>query len=270
MISITVQENITNVLEEVQEKGERRNAYVNLAWTGPIDNAFLADNISLGKVENVAADTFLQGLPTDGAAETAADSQEAADDADTRPQSKPRRRAVETLSETARRPWQMPGRVEKGFEIPIMITSPFVELEIGKFKRWGIDVVVNAVWLAYFWAKQEGSRQAATALEKLILDWPFDFIRAQGNSTAEIEERKFKWAVTATGALRGVASSAAMPPQGSLGRDRNKVIFSKWGVCLKGDGQKNSRILKSLRAAVITQKAGAPRAEPKSGVGEGL
>ena len=171
---------------------------MNLAWTGPIDNTYISAKLSLGKVENVAADTFLRGLPTDGAAETAADSQEAAGDAETRPQSKPRRRAVETLSETARRPGQMPDTVEKGFEIPITIASPFVELEIGKFKRLGMDVVVNAVWSAYYWAKQEGSRQAVTALEKLILDWPFDYVHIQGNSTEDIEENKFKWTVNMT------------------------------------------------------------------------
>ena len=171
---------------------------MNLAWTGPVDNSFLQEKISLGKVENMAADMFLRSLPTDGAAETAPESQEAADDAEAQPQSKAERRAVDTLSQTAKRPWQIPERVEKGFEIPIMITSSFPEPDIGKFKRLGMDVVVNAVWLAYFWAKQEGSSDAATALEELILDWPFDFIHIQGSSTEEVEENKFKWAVNMT------------------------------------------------------------------------
>ena len=39
---------------------------------------------------------------------------------------------------------------------------------------------------------------AATALEGLILDWPFDFILIQGSSTEEIEENKFKWSVNMT------------------------------------------------------------------------
>ena len=146
----------------------------------------------------MAADMFLRSLPTDGAAETAPESQEAADDAEAQPQSKAERRAAETLSQTAKRPWQIPQRVEKGFEIPIMIVSSFSEPDIGKFKRLGMDVVVNAVWLAYFWAKSEGSSDAATALEELILDWPFDFIHIQGSSTEEIEENKFKWAVNMT------------------------------------------------------------------------
>ena len=167
------------------EKGERRNAYLNSAWTAPIDNAFLAEKIPLAKVENMAADMFLRSLPTDGAAETAPESQEAADDAEAQPQSKAERRAVDTLSQTAKRPWQIPERVEKGFEIPIMITSIFVETDIGKFKRLGMDVVVNAVWLAYFWAKQEGSIEAVTALEGLILEWPFDFIHVKGGSTEQ-------------------------------------------------------------------------------------
>mgnify|MGYP007031089563 CR=1 FL=1 len=39
---------------------------------------------------------------------------------------------------------------------------------------------------------------------------------------------------------------------------------SKWGIYIKGDGQKNSRILKSLRAAVATQKARVPGGPGKS------
>jgi hypothetical protein len=47
-------------------------------------------------------------------------------------------------------------------------------------------------------AKQEGSKDAATALEELILDWPFDFVLIEGNSDEEIEENKFKYAVNMT------------------------------------------------------------------------
>ena len=76
-----------------------------------------------------------------------------------------------------------------------MITAGFVNPDLGKFKRLGMDVVVNAVWLAYFWAKQEGNQKAVTALETLILDWPFDFILIEGSSNEEIEGNKFKWSV---------------------------------------------------------------------------
>ena len=97
-----VQEKLARAIEEAKEKGERRNAYMNLAWTGPMDNTVLQESISLGKVENVAADMFLKHLSTDGAAETAGGPEEAADDVEGAPQSKPQRRAVEILkSETA-------------------------------------------------------------------------------------------------------------------------------------------------------------------------
>ena len=78
------------------------------------------------------------------------------------------RRAVENLAAMRRRPWKIPEAVEKGFEIPIMITNSFAAPDIGKFKRLRMDVVVNAVWLAYYWAKKEGTGPAVTALEKLI------------------------------------------------------------------------------------------------------
>ena len=141
---------IISVVEEAQTKGERRNAYMNLAWTGPVDNSYLQEKITLGKVENMAADLFLSSLPTDdlemaadlflsslptdAAAKTAPDSQETADDGEeeeeeeeaeeeAQPQRKAERRVVETLSQTAKRPWNIPLRVEKGFEIPIMVLN---------------------------------------------------------------------------------------------------------------------------------------------------
>ena len=163
-----VQEKLDGILADAKANGERRNAYLNLAWTGPIDNSFLQEKISKGKVENMAADMFLCCLPSGGAAETVPSSQEAADDAEHQPQVKAERRAVEKLNENGRRPWQIPERVERGFEIPIMLTSGLVKPDLGKFKRLGMDVVVNAVWLAYFWAKQEGNKEAATALETLF------------------------------------------------------------------------------------------------------
>ena len=183
------------IFTEVKVKGERRNAYMNLAWTGPIDNLFLQEKISTGKVENMAVDMFLRSLASGEVAETVSSSQEVADDAEPLPQAKAERRAVEILNEKASRPWQIPERVERGFEIPIRITTGFVKPDLGKFKRLGMDVVVNAVWLAYFWAKQEGAEEAATALETLILDWPFDFILIEGSSNEEIEVNTFKWSV---------------------------------------------------------------------------
>ena len=80
-----------------------------MALTGPIDNSFLQENISLGKVENMAADMFLRSMPN-AAAGTASEVQESGgDDADAKmPQSnKAERRATETLSATGKRPWQI-------------------------------------------------------------------------------------------------------------------------------------------------------------------
>ena len=58
-----------------------------------------------------------------------------------------------------------------------------------------MDVVVNAVWLALFWAKKEQNHEAVSDLKKLILDWPMDFVMIAGNTPEEMEENKFKWTV---------------------------------------------------------------------------
>ena len=68
------------VVAEARDKGERRNAYMNLAWPGPINNSFLEEKISMGKVENMAADWYLENRPTREEAATAPSSQEAPDD----------------------------------------------------------------------------------------------------------------------------------------------------------------------------------------------
>ena len=61
-----------------------------------------------------------------------------------------------------------------------------------------MDVVVNATWLALYWAKTEANTEAESALKKLILEWPMDFILFTGESPEEIEEKQFKWAVNMT------------------------------------------------------------------------
>ena len=174
-----------------KNKGERRNAYLNLAWTGPADNTSLQDRIPLAKVQNMALDMFL-GCAAAVTAETAVDSEAAGDDAEHTGQ--PQRRAAEILETRGRRPWKIPHAVERGFEIPMLVTNSFSCPEIGKFKRLGMDVVVNAVWLAYYWAKKEGCQQAMNKLENMILDWPFDFVLIKGNTPEEVEEGKFKFA----------------------------------------------------------------------------
>ena len=49
-----------------------------------------------------------------------------------------------------------------------------------------------------------------------------------------------------------------MLPKASLGRDRNKVKFSKWGFYFKGDGKKLQNYMQSLSDAGRTQKARVP------------
>ena len=51
----------------------------------------------------------------------------------------------------------------------------------GNFRRLGLDVVVNATWLAMKWALESGDTVAEAALANLILDWPFDFILFEGS-----------------------------------------------------------------------------------------
>ena len=193
-----VREKLASICEEVKVHGERLHAFCNLTWTGPVDNAFLQEQIKLGKVENMAADLFLGNMPTDRSDETAPESQDDGATKAPQPQIKAGRGAAATLIKSTKKPFQIPTKVEKGFEIPVLILEGFEIPEVGKFKRLGMCIVVNAVWLAYFWAKQEGNIEAATAIEELILDWPFDFIHIQGGSPEEIEVNKFKWGVNMT------------------------------------------------------------------------
>ena len=49
---------MSGILQEVKQKGERRNAYLNLAFTGPADNSPLQANMPFAKVVNCALDMF--------------------------------------------------------------------------------------------------------------------------------------------------------------------------------------------------------------------
>ena len=97
-----------------------------------------------------------------------------------------------------KRIWRIPETVERGFEIPICITDTEAIPEYGRFKRLAMDVVVNATWLALYWIKTDKNTEAESALKKLILEWPMDFILFTGETPEEIDENKFKWAVNMT------------------------------------------------------------------------
>ena len=94
----------------------------------------------------------------------------------------------------AKRPWKIPTVVEKGYEIPIAIVDVRSTPEFGNFERLGMDVFVNATWLALYFAKVDEDAEAATAIRSLILDWPFDYFHIAGTTAEEQEENKFKWA----------------------------------------------------------------------------
>ena len=180
---------LKSILAEVKKHGERRNAFLNLAWTGPVDNTSLQSDISYEKVANMALDLFVD-------TSSAASADVAPLDGDEEEKVGEAQKSVQAvmLSKGAL-PWNIPPTVEKGFEIPIMVCDTDVLPETGKFIRMGMDVVVNAVWLALYWAVLEQNDAAVSAIKHLILDWPMDFVLIKGSTPEEIEENRFKWAV---------------------------------------------------------------------------
>ena len=92
--------------------------------------------------------------------------------------------SAKVLLRSSKKAWKIPSRVPRGYEIQIaIITTGTVVTEPtkGNFRRLGLDVVVNATWLAMKWALESGDTVAEAALANLILDWPFDFILFEGS-----------------------------------------------------------------------------------------
>ena len=132
----------------------------------------------------MAIDMFLDSsqvaaYPKDAKAASIVGEAASAEDAATELEKLPTGPARESIAELSkrmpRRPWKIGESVERGYEIPIGITSESPMPDFGSFKRLAMDIVVNVVWLALFWARQEGDDEAATALKRLMLDWPMDF-----------------------------------------------------------------------------------------------
>ena len=72
-----------------------------------------------------------------------------------------------------RYPWKIPDAVEKGFKIPIAITSVHAMPEPGEFKRLAMDIAVNAVWLGVYLARLKRNvkttlQEHAAEVEKLV------------------------------------------------------------------------------------------------------
>jgi hypothetical protein len=152
-----IRRKIMSVMDEVRLKTERRNAYMNLAWTSPIDNTGLQVHNTYDKVANMAVDMFCDTSSTAASAEGAdASSTAASAEADeTEKPGQPKPSLLQVFERQGARPWKIPAAVERGFEIPICITDTSAVPELGKFTRLGMDVVVNAVWLAFFWPKKK-------------------------------------------------------------------------------------------------------------------
>ena len=70
----------------------------------------------------------------------------------------------------------------------LAVVTTATEPPKGTFRHLGLDVVVNATWLAMKWALENGDGVAEEALASLILDWPFHFILfEQAGAAAEAQ-----------------------------------------------------------------------------------
>lgn len=168
----------SKLMEEIKKKNILRQVTCNLAWTDPAENTVMQEDISLAMVENFVVDTFMGSrmheavdLDNSGQAVIVADDDHAV----------PERSdvaGVSTLRDSIlaqKRLWRIPTIVPKFLNIPIALTSKEIAPTKGKFRRYGMDCAVNGVWLALYWAMKDGDNEAKDAIERLILDWPFDF-----------------------------------------------------------------------------------------------
>ena len=187
-----IQDKLVAVMEEVRVKGERRNVYVILAWKGPVDNTQLQTNLTYEKVANLTLDMFCNTASKAVSAEVSSTVASAKGD---ETENQPRANLLHAMARQGARPWNIKNAVERGFEIPICITDTAAVPELGIFERLGMDCVVKALWLAYYWATVECSNDAAPAMKNLILDWPMDFVFINGSTPDEVNENIFKWSV---------------------------------------------------------------------------
>ena len=182
------------VLDEVRLTSERRNAYSNLAWTHPSANTTLHATNTYDRVANLALDMFCDNSRPSGGLSAEALAASARGD-ETETNSPPRPSYLQAMARQSARPWKVPTQVERGYEIPICIIDTGVVPELGNFKRLGMDCIVNAAWLAFYWALIEENNDAVSALKHLILDWPMDFVLILGDTPDEVTENVFKWSV---------------------------------------------------------------------------
>ena len=172
------------VYELLETKKELRNVACNLTWTDPVENTVLQSNISMATVERFALDMYVD--TTAGHGQVAGSAATSAGEGEGEGE-----HTAKVLLQSSKKAWKIPERVPRGYEIQIAIVTTATEPPKGKFRRLGLDVVVNATWLAMKWALESGDRAAEEALSNLILDWPFDFILFEGGAeTAEAQIMK--------------------------------------------------------------------------------
>ena len=175
------------VYEFLATKKELRNIACNLTWTSPVENTNLQCNISMATVERFALDMYVD--TTQGqVAEAAVAGSAATSPGEIVEECEGVQHTAKVLLQSSKKAWKIPSRVPRGYEIQIAVVTTATEPPKGKFRRLGLDVVVNATWLAMKWALESGDKAAEEALSTLILDWPFDFILFEGTgATAEVQ-----------------------------------------------------------------------------------
>ena len=191
------------------EHKEKKGVRMNLSWTepNPSQNMFgYHQEICYSMVVSAVFEMFVDRKVSRGQyctpEPTAASAEEGAR------VSQPERSRQQILESGHPIPWRIPTRVEGGFEVPILVGESGVVPDIAKLKRLGVDLMVNAVWLAYHWAKQDKAHQAVRALETLILDWPFDFFLIEAWHKVGSQGKQFLVARRARSECRTFASLA--------------------------------------------------------------
>ena len=101
---------LCGVMAEVRDNGERRNTYMNLAWTGPVDNTRLYTNVTYQTIASMAVDMFCDTSSKAASAGGAAASSTAAsakgDGTETPSQPQPYR--LHTMARRRAHPWKIP------------------------------------------------------------------------------------------------------------------------------------------------------------------
>ena len=70
-------------------------------------------------------------------------------------------------------PWRIPESVPKGYEIPIVLSNAEEFPRLGTLRRYGMDIVVNATWVALVVGQEREQRGCAesAAARKVVAGW---------------------------------------------------------------------------------------------------